>query len=97
MTKHCLTVGFGRIQERQKCKTANGSLLFQGWFEALRIEGREEGINVCLVYPGPTVSNFTLHAFTGEKGQVRAHKHVVGSLNNVNAIIFSRSGARPKG
>ncbi|ELU14700.1 hypothetical protein CAPTEDRAFT_176950 [Capitella teleta] len=41
-----------------------------GWFEALRVEGREDGINVCLVYPGPTVSNFTLHAFTGEKGEV---------------------------
>lgn len=41
-----------------------------GWFEALRVEGRDDGIHVCMAYPGPTVSNFTQHAFTGEKGKV---------------------------
>jgi len=40
----------------------------QGWFDALRIEQKENNINVTMVCPGPVFSNLLQHAFTGEAG-----------------------------
>ena len=45
-------------------------MMFQGWYEVLRVEGHEQNIDVTMVCPGPVFSSLLDTAFTDSPGKV---------------------------
>ena len=44
--------------------------LFQGFFEAMRMEHASDNIDVTIACPGPVMTNLREHAFTAVPGEV---------------------------
>jgi dehydrogenase/reductase SDR family protein 7 len=47
-------------------------VLFQGWFDTLRMEAYFDNIKVTMLCPGPVHSNILKYAFTEKPGEVCA-------------------------